>query len=63
MLRSIVVPLDEAEQDLVFSGIVGMIDPPREEAREAVLECVSAGIRPVMITGVRGVAPAGIASA
>jgi Ca2+-transporting ATPase len=39
------------EEGLVFSGLVGMIDPPRGEAREAVLTSVSAGIRPVMITG------------
>jgi len=54
--------LDDLERDLVFSGIVGMIDPPREEAREAVLDCVSAGIRPVMITGDHPLTAASIAS-
>lgn len=40
-----------AEQDMTFLGLVGMIDPPRPEAKLAVLRCESAGIRPVMITG------------
>ena len=39
------------EQNLTFIGIVGMIDPVRPEAIEAVRQCRSAGIRPIMITG------------
>lgn len=40
-----------AERDLVFVGLIGMIDPPREEARAAVALARSAGMRPMMITG------------
>jgi Ca2+-transporting ATPase len=44
-------PDERVEQDLVFAGLIGMIDPPRPEAKAAVARATDAGIRVLMITG------------
>lgn len=43
--------VETAEQEMTFLGLIGMIDPPREEAKAAINTCEQAGIKPVMITG------------
>jgi Ca2+-transporting ATPase len=53
---------ERVELDLVFAGLIGMIDPPRAEAREAVARAKAAGIRPIMITGDHPVTAAVIAA-
>jgi len=42
---------EDVEKDLIFTGLQAMIDPPREEVKEAIVKCSSAGIRVVVITG------------
>ncbi len=49
------------EDGLTFIGLIAMMDPPREESKSAVAECISAGIKPVMITGDHKVTAAAIA--
>lgn len=51
----------EDENNLEFLGLIAMMDPPREESRAAVSECIAAGIRPIMITGDHKVTAAAIA--
>ncbi len=39
------------EKDFIFLGLIAMMDPPREESKKAVQDCINAGIKPIMITG------------
>ena len=50
----------DVERDLIFIGLVGMIDPPRDEVKDAVKKCHSAGIRTIIITGDYGPTAAAI---
>ena len=51
----------EDENGLDFLGLIAMMDPPREESKAAVAECIKAGIRPIMITGDHKITAAAIA--
>lgn len=51
----------DMERELTFLGLIAMMDPPREEAKTAVSECIAAGIRPIMITGDHKVTASAIA--
>lgn len=54
-------PKLEDENDMIFLGLISMMDPPRKESTAAVEECIDAGIKPVMITGDHKITAAAIA--
>ena len=53
--------LQDAECDMIFLGLLGMIDPPRPEAKTAIETCARAGIKPIMITGDHPITAAAVA--
>ncbi|AAM07430.1 TPA: calcium-translocating P-type ATPase, SERCA-type [Methanosarcina acetivorans] len=55
------IPAEEIEKDMIFSGLIGMRDPPREEVKAAIKTCEEAGIKTVMITGDHKITAAAIA--
>lgn len=55
------IPAEKVEEDLVFSGLIGMRDPPRDEVKTAIKTCEDAGIKAVMITGDHKITAAAIA--
>jgi Ca2+-transporting ATPase len=57
------ISIDAIEKDLLFLGLVGMMDPPRAEAFNAIAACKTAGIKPIMITGDHPATAASIATA
>ena len=51
----------EDEEELTFLGLIAMMDPPREESKAAVADCIRAGVKPIMITGDHKITAAAIA--
>lgn len=54
-------PTEKDENDMIFLGLISMMDPPREESMTAVADCIKAGIKPIMITGDHKITAAAIA--